>query len=73
MVKPISETRNANIIVYVWFTYSFSDKKLKASCNIKNNNSECTKYTKKKKKLKKVRSNSRLGLLCSSTLVLNMK
>ena len=71
MVKPISETRNANIIVYVWFTYSFSDKKLKASCNIKNNNSECTKYT--QKKLKKVRSNSRLGLLCSSTLVLNMK
>ena len=27
VVKPISETRNFNdVIVYVWFIYSFSDK-----------------------------------------------
>ena len=29
VVKFISETRNGNVIVYVWFIYSFSDKKIK--------------------------------------------
>ena len=39
VVKFISETRNGNVIVYVWFIYSFSDKKIKKTWNVEKNNS----------------------------------
>ena len=48
VVKPISETRNANITVYVWFISSFLDKKIKKPCNVKKENSKCKKFTIKK-------------------------
>ena len=43
--KPILETTNANnVIVYVWFIYSFFDKKRLKNMQYKKNNCKCTKF-----------------------------
>ena len=60
MVKSILETRNSSCVsMHAWLIHSWV-KNLKR-CNVKKNNSKCTKITIKK-------SNLILGTLCSSTL-----